>query len=496
MKNKSVYKSKIFTYALIVIVFSLNIISVNAASASSSMSSTSFNVGESATLNLYINDPQGMIEATVKTTGVLRVNGSTTYKVAESVNSVSLKITATGVGSGQVIVDGFALDLNMDDYSLSRTFNIKVNPKPTAKPSNPGTGQGLGTGSYNSDVPKDETVNKETDEERKARELEERKKVPLIKNVKVSSESNRLKGEVVSELNTEDSKFEYGFTLPRGVDAFKLDLTPLNDKVKLDYKQMYKLDAGHDKVDIIVKATDGEISQEFKFQVKKSAESKVAYSFGDRKYTLFNDEILNKNLKEYGFEYKKIENAKDAFDHYFEFNGNRFVLVVDDENNAKWLMIDEKKNVIDEVFIVSDKDKNVTVLVNEMLNEEDDRTYGGNRYEKLEVSLAKDFTDFGFDFVFNNEVYGWINDDNSLFTHAVLKTNNRRLVYLDHDGKSEVAYVAFDRNFDSPYLYGLIGFGGLMMVGFISSLVVIRKRNKQINHLLNRRSTIEVQEVQ
>ena len=475
---------------------------VEAASSSISGPGTIY-VGEQGYISINTNAPGGFFQSniSVKSGSTASINGKNTLLVdtgmdekASPSGSYLIKGVSEGVTVFSVSVEGS--DLNGNKFSDTKTITVTVkNRPPISRPNNENsssqTGQGLDDGAYNSDLPKGES-----EEERKARELEERKKVPLIKNVKISSESNRLKGEVVSELNTEDSKFEYGFTLPRGVDAFKLDLTPLNDKVKLDYKQMYKLDAGHDKVDIIVKATDGEISQEFKFQVKKSAESKVAYSFGDRKYTLFNDEILNKNLKEYGFEYKKIENAKDAFDHYFEFNGNRFVLVVDDENNAKWLMIDEKKNVIDEVFIVSDKDKNVTVLVNEVLDEEDDRTYGGNRYEKLEVSLAKDFTDFGFDFVFNNEVYGWINDDNSLFTHAVLKKNNRRLVYLDHDGKSEVAYVAFDRNFDNPYLYGLIGFGILMTVGFISSLVVIRKRNKQINHLLNRRSTIEVQEVQ
>lgn len=452
------------------------------------------NVGDSVTITINHDDNHSF-------TGELIVSGAASGSIKNFASGpgaqMSITVKANKAGTINAQFTGKAADFyNFTPINVSASKTIKV----VQKPSSSG-----GSSTNNSSIPSrtpdmtphaPEAPKKETEAEIKARELEARKKVPLIKNVKVSSESNRLKGEVVSELNTEGSKFDYNFTLPRGVDAFKLDLTPLNDKVKLDYKQMYKLDAGHDKVDIIVKATDGEISQEFKFQVKKSAESKVAYSFGDKKYTLFNDEILNRNLKEYGFEYKKIENAKDAFDHYFEFNGNRFVLVVDDENNAKWLMIDEKKNVIDEVFIVSDKDKNVTVLVNEMLNEEDDRTYGGNRYEKLEVSLAKDFTDFGFDFVFNNEVYGWINDDNSLFTHAVLKKNNRRLVYLDHDGKSEVAYVAFDRNFDSPYLYGLIGFGILMTVGFISSLVVIRKRNKQINHLLNRRSAITVEEVQ
>ena len=486
---------KVYSLILLMVLFIFtSTLTVNAAPSISLGGPSTVNVGDNVTITINHDDNHSF---TGKLTISGAASGSLDYASGPGANSITVK--ATKSGNITASFSGRAADLvNFKPVNVSASKTIKVVERQSSS----------GSGSNNSPTPSipdrtpdmsphaPEAPKKETEEEIKARELESRKKIPLIRNVKISSESNRLKGEVVSELNTEGSKFDYNFTLPRGVDAFKLDLTPLNDKVKLDYKQMYKLDAGHDKVDIIVKATDGEISQEFKFQVKKSAESKVAYSFGDKKYTLFNDEILNRNLKEYGFEYKKIENAKDAFDHYFEFNGNRFVLVVDDENNAKWLMIDEKKSVIDEVFIVSDKDKNVTVLVNEVLDEEDDRTYGGNRYEKLEVSLAKDFTDFGFDFVFNNEVYGWINDDNSLFTHAVLKKNNRRLVYLNHDGKSEVAYVAFDRNFDSPYLYGLIGFGGLMMVGFISSLVVIRKRNKQINHLLNRRSTIEVQEVQ
>ncbi|NMA74674.1 MAG: hypothetical protein GX963_11045, partial [Bacteroidales bacterium] len=255
---------------------------------------SSVKVGETVKVTVSVSDPNQnySVKLNISASGAAR--GSDILLSDGGNSSKTLTLTPSSTGSINISVNGDwaqnAPPFTESTYKNGKTITVvsssnSSNSGGSSTPSRPGTGEGLGTGSYNSDVPKDETVNKETEEERKARELEERKKVPLIKSIKVYSESERLKGEVVSEVNTEDSKFEYGFTLPRGVDAFKLDLTPLNDKVKLDYKQMYKLDAGHDKVDIIVKATDGEISQEFKFQVKKSAESKVAYSFGDRKYT-------------------------------------------------------------------------------------------------------------------------------------------------------------------------------------------------------------------
>lgn len=477
-------QKNIFKLLLLVMMFIsvfANFTKVEAATASSSMSKTTFTEGQTATLTLKISDPNGMIEATITSTGVIRVDGSTSITVQSMTNTATVTVSAVGQGTGKVMVNGFGVDTDMNKQSLNKEFNITVSPKTTSGGSN--NNSGGNTGTYNPEMPKGET-----EAEKKARELAERQKKPLIENISIISESTRLKGETLLEDKPSESKFDYAFELPRGVDAFKLDLVPIADDVVLEYTQMYKLDAGHDKVEIVVRASQDEVEQEFKITVKKAPESKAVYTVGQGSYRFLNDELLDKVISKYGFEVVYFDEDVDKTDYYYQYGENKLVLVYGDNGEGKWLLIDGNRNVLNEVLIVVDGEDKVTLLIDKVLEEDDKRTYGGRRYGPIVVLVDNDFYNLDYGLNFATDIKGWEHDLDSYFTHAIDLNGDEKLVYLDKQGHTEVAYVAFDNqgvSLDGMVMPVIAGVSGISSIGL---LIYSRKQSRKISKLLRRRS--------
>lgn len=421
------------------------------------------------------------------------ISGPTSYTSSQDDPSkITLTFKALKVGNATVTVedrssensDGVLLNISQNPISISVTKKPSSGGNDSGGGSSGGnTGEGLGSGTYNPSLPKGES-----EEERKARELEARRKIPLVESIEIISEATRLKGESLGVIETKENTFEYAMVLPRGVDAFKLDLKAIEDSVKLDYTQMYKLDAGHDKVEVRAKATQDEIEQTFIITITKAVESDRVYHFNGIDYRLLNDEILHKTFTDHGLSVHYFDEEKDKTDYYYMVGKNRLILVYDGDNNGKWLLIDESRTVLREVLMVSDKDDNLTLVVNETLAEDDNRTFGGRRYRAIEVELSDVFTDFGYGLNFVNETSGWENDLNSIFTHAIDDEGELRLIYLNDRGESEVAYVAFDEqgfSLDNMVMPVIAGISGISSLGL---LVYNRKQEKRIKDLLKRRN--------
>lgn len=374
-----------------------------------------------------------------------------------------------------------SMGYDSEEYlTATASAQITVVEKSSSGSDNTGGGN---TGTYNPEMPKGET-----EAEKKARELAERQKKPLIENISIISESTRLKGETLLEDKPSENKFDYAFELPRGVDAFKLDLVPIADDVVLEYTQMYKLDAGHDKVEIVVRASQDEVEQEFKITVKKAPESKAVYTVGQGSYRFLNDELLDKVISKYGFEVVYFDEDVDKTDYYYQYGENKLVLVYGDNGEGKWLLIDGNRNVLNEVLIVVDGEDKVTLLVDKVLEEDDKRTYGGRRYGPIVVPVDNDFYNLDYGLNFATDIKGWEHDLDSYFTHAIDLNGDEKLVYLDKQGHTEVAYVAFDNqgvSLDGMVMPVIAGVSGISSIGL---LIYSRKQSKKISNLLSRRS--------
>ncbi len=472
---------KLFKIFLLSIIFTLSTAKVSAAAFS--VSSSASTVSPGGTFNVNISFPgEGKFSVAVSN-GTITSSSSFWYPDTKQVtvkagNSGTVKVTVTAVD----ITNSNTLE-QIENQSVSVSVNIKQSTNSGGNTGGSDNTGGGNTGTYNPEMPKGET-----EAEKKARELAERQKKPLIENISIISESTRLKGETLLEDNPSESKFDYAFELPRGVDAFKLDLVPIADDVVLEYTQMYKLDAGHDKVEIVVRASQDEVEQEFKITVKKAPESKAVYTVGQGSYRFLNDELLDKVISKYGFEVVYFDEDVDKTDYYYRYGESKLVLVYGDNGEGKWLLIDGNRNVLNEVLIVVDGEDKVTLLVDKVLEEDDKRTYGGRRYGPIVVPVDNDFYNLDYGLNFATDIKGWEHDLDSYFTHAIDLNGDEKLVYLDKQGHTEVAYVAFDNqgvSLDGMVMPVIAGVSGISSIGL---LIYSRKQSRKISKLLRRRS--------
>ncbi len=421
------------------------------------------------------------------------ISGVTSYtSSADDPARMTFTYTAKKVGTATITLTDLASEA--DDGTLLNMNGNKVTVTVSPKPStNPGGGSGSGGGSgtadpgnniYNPELPKAETP-----EEKAARELEAKMKIPVVSSIEIFSEATRLKGKLVGSVETKENTFEYGLVLPRGVNAFKLIMNPTNDDVDMDYTQMYKLDNGHDKVEVRVKASEGEVEQTYIINVTMADESDVSYQVGDESYTFLNDALLDALFKPYGFEVTYFED-EDALDYYYQYGENKLVLVSNDAGEAKWLLIDEDKTVLHEVILVSDDDHVVMVVDQELDLEEGvlSPTYGGNPYTLLDMPSLDVFTEFGMDLNFKTQAHGWVNDEESLFTHVIDENGEVRLAHINMNGEGEIAYVAFDvqKVSNEILIYQVVS--GVLGALVLTMVFVYRRKAKQFNELFRRRS--------
>ncbi len=479
-------KKILTTICAVVLMVLFTTINVVAAPSVSLSGPRSVTVGDSVTITIS-NDSSGKYSLT----GTVTVSGASSGSLVVALNAAgsnTVNVNASKTGTINVSFKGeYALnEAPFTPGSVTKSLTITVKEKPSTGGGNTGGSDNTGggnTGTYNPEMPKGET-----EAEKKARELAERQKKPLIENISIISESTRLKGETLLEDNPSVSKFDYAFELPRGVDAFKLDLVPIADDVVLEYTQMYKLDAGHDKVEIVVRASQDEVEQEFKITVKKAPESKAVYTVGQGSYRFLNDELLDKVISKYGFEVVYFDEDVDKTDYYYQYGENKLVLVYGDNGEGKWLLIDGNRNVLNEVLIVVDGEDKVTLLIDKVLEEDDKRTYGGRRYGPIVVLVDNDFYNLDYGLNFATDIKGWEHDLDSYFTHAIDLNGDEKLVYLDKQGHTEVAYVAFDNqgvSLDGMVMPVIAGVSGISSIGL---LIYSRKQSRKISKLLRRRS--------
>lgn len=475
---------------------------VDAAAGVSISAPGTVNVGESVKITLS-NDPSGKYALT----GTLSVSGAASGALeialpSSGSESITVKANNTGTIDIKFSGDSALTQPPFTPEKVSRTATTNVVSPSSGGNSRPND-TGENTGQYNPDLPKGETeaekaerlkreaeAKEKSEEEKKKAEAEKLEKTPLIESIGIVSESVRLKGENVLNVESKYDTFDYKITLPRNVDAFKLDLKPTSKDVKLTYDQMYKLDAGHDKVQVKVLAEKDEIKQEFTLSIHRYSDSDILLAAEGGEYHLLVDSMIDAKLEKLGIGKVLVDKKKSDL-YYYEYETIKFALTYDNDNIAHWFLSDDKGQLSTEVFVFLDSNDTPRFIVNSMLV--DPGTLNENKYQEQAFKLSDDIVSLDESLQFNNKIMAWKYDDESMITHELMPQSFAEkadkpmyeMVYVNESGKIVTAFVNFDV-VDQNMMYLAMILGAAFVLILIIFLVYWRSTNKKINKILSR----------
>ena len=444
-------KKRKITYMILFLILIILPINVYAASISSSINKTSIEVGGTAVITVSVSDSKGMLQ--------LKVSNSPNVKVSDKdivsmENKVQIKVTGVSAGKGSVTISGFGAVDAENRLNINKTYNITVSNKSTSKPKPP-TSKPSTPKAPQLDNTEQE---KKTVEELEKEELAQRMKTPLIKEIDIISNSQRLKGKSILSIKPESQKFEYSGELPGNIDNISLKISTIKDDVELEYQPNITIEKDKDSIEFVIKATQDKLVQEFKITLKKPEKSNFQIKEGNKALELIVDSYMDKAMEELGFEKVFINEEDPALGFYFSLDKKNYIIAADKENNGYIYLLDEKNNPVKEVFLVSNKDKKVFMLVNEVLGENDKRLLKGNPYEEQEITISKLLTDSDPTIKFNNKINGWVYDEDAIITHGLVGKEGSELVYMDSLSNVKSAFVQFDEIQKIPS--DIIKFGG------------------------------------
>lgn len=425
-------------FVALILTFTLNLVFVNTVGAAQkvniSVSNHTIEVGQSIDLkfNYDVNKYELFFNVVANNKNV-SLNNTSYYQGAniKAKGEKPGKTTFTIKGTDGVGVNGD----DIFDALAQGSFTITVVEKSASKPK--------------TNTPKPPQLDnteeeKKTAEELEKEELEKRMKTPLIKEIDVISNSERLKGKSLLSFKPESQKFEYSGDLPRNIDKINLKINTIKDDVKLDYPQNITIDKGKDSVEFVIKATQDKLVQEFKIELKTPEKSSFQIKDGTRKLELLVDPYLDTAMEELGFEKGFINKEEPSKGFYYTMDKNNYIIAADEENNGYVYLLDEKNNPVQEVFLVSNKDNKVSMLVNKTLEEGDERLLNENSYNEHEITISKLLTDIDPTIQFNNKINGWLYDEEAIITHGLVSNDETELVYMDSLSNVKSAFVKFD----------------------------------------------------
>ncbi len=463
---KSIKKKKI---TILVVLMLLLSVSVVYASSGQATVTSNLTVGQKGSIKISAKAPGGFFQGTVSVgdNSVIKVDSTRIWAdsgESQTANpSQTISLTGLKVGKSTVKVDFKGESLSGEKFSFNKTFTVNVTAKATTLPKAPQL---------------DDTEREKKEAEKKLKEeLAKRMKTPLITDIEIISNSDRLSGEKVGEIKPESEKFNYETSLPRNIDNIKLKVSTIKDDVEIKYDENLVFKPGEDSLEFVIKATQDRLEQEFKIKLNKPEKSTFLPSKDGKTYELIVDSLLDKSMEDLGFE-KILMNEEDpSAGFYYSLDSNNYILAIDKENKGYVFLIDEKNNIVKEVLLVSNPKNKASILVNEVLPEDDSRLLNSNEYIEHEVEISKLITDLDKSIEFNNKINGWLYEE-ALITHGLDSEGKADLVHLDSQNNMKFAFIEFDQPLDKSsklISYGGYGLWALSLIIFIVYVVKTKK---------------------
>ena len=404
-----------------------------------------------------------------------------THCIASANTSTTFTVKA-GNTSGAVYVSGTGVGLrSFDEFEFSAGANISISTPESGNSGTSGNSNNEGARpphSGNQIEEEKEAIKTETpeekeerleklkkeEEEQKKEELEAAKKVPLVSSINVISDSDKLKGEVLTEIKTEADKFDYEYTLPRRVDAFKLDL---KSDATLDYVKDHKFAEGENEKKIAVKAKNEDFDQTINVVIKRNVDKFVERKVGDKSLAVYDDELLDKLMADKGFERKTFKDG-DVEIAFFSKGKVNIQLLVDDKNQAQWYLLNDKNQPVEPLAMYLGKDGAVLFIL-EAKEEMRKETLHGKKYETKSRDLGKEFANIDKELKIENKYGAWEFAEGEI-VWAMNENLEEDLYHISNDGKIKAAVVAFDQ-VDEKMKTVAIG-TSVGLVGLIASNIV------------------------
>lgn len=416
----------------------------------------SVNVGQSITVNVTVNaDVDASFDLVVSASGA--ASGSANWAPGSRAESKSFTFPTDAVGTATISVSGEGADwVNFNTFSVyGRTSVNVVDPNANTggpdkeKPGSENNGNQNTNNSSNGGnltIPDEEKTPEQLAEEKAAEEAkakEDAQKNPLISSFNIISNNEKKFGETLSDIPTAVDTWEYEYKLPKRIDSVLLDVKSVSETTTLTFDKEQKFAEGEKTKDIVIRAVDGEITQEYKLKLTRDDSEPVKVNVGDKTATLYDDEALDKLMTEYGFTKEAIDQNGTASFAY-QKDAMKLQLLTDEKQNAQWLALD-KTNAAKTVVYPVLQDEGKMYLLTAPNPEMAKQTYGGVAVTPKDLDFKK-FEGVDSSLKFDKQVSVWnLEGESGMIVNGMQTTDSEpRLYHLDNTQKLTPAFVAFD----------------------------------------------------
>ena len=335
------------------------------------------------------------------------------------------------------------------------------------------------SGTYNPNLPIAETPAEKAArlEQEEADRLKKEQSTPLIESIEIVSNSDKRKDKVLETLLPEFELFDFEYVLPTFIDNVKFNVKPVGDDVTVLVEPEYSIS---ESSTIVIKATKGEITQEYKITVSPNADALIKTDKG----IVYQDDLLNQKFVDLGFELKEIEIAGNASTMFTKGLLNLH-MIMNDERKVEFHRLDENGVSLDEGQIILD-DSSVYFVGTEL--PEEIKTYKlyneGVKNIPLQIPEFLAEVDESLSIASNTE--GWEYEEGSVF-YALNEELSTNYIRTTSENKVDIIVVAFDKigKMDSIVLYGVMILITLLLTittWFIVYYIRTKKRFKMMSH--------------
>lgn len=443
--------------ALSLVFLMMSVLPVFALSGSARVSGPgSVNVGQSITVSVTVNaDVDASFDLVVSASGA--ASGFAKWAPGSRGENYSFTFPTHDVGTATISVSGEGADwVNFNTFYVSGGTtvdvidpNVNTGGPDKEKPGSENNGNQNTNNSSNGGnltIPDEDKTPEQLAEEKAAQEAkakEDAQKNPLISSFNIISNNEKKFGETLSDIPTAVDTWEYEYKLPKRIDSVLLDVKSVSETTTLTFDKEQKFAEGEKTKEVVIRAVDGEITQEYKLKLTLDDSEPVKVNVGDKTATLYDDEALDKLMTEYGFTREVIDQNGTASFAY-QKDAMKLQLLTDEKQNAQWLALD-KTNAAKTVVYPVLQDEGKMYILTAPNPEMAKQTYGGVAVTPTDLDFKK-FEGVDSSLKFEKQVSVWnLEGESGMIVNGMQTTDSEpRLYHIDNTQKLTPAFVAFD----------------------------------------------------
>lgn len=423
------------TVKLLIIVFMTFLFikptNVYAASAGFSTANRTVTVGDSFTVTLSINPDQRSAyqvginisgSAISQTGGTNGLSEDTDSKKSETYN---FKADSVGTATISLNSDSMISELVGDfkSSSLSASITITVVAKTVTPPTNP-------TNPTNPSTP---TTPEEPEEVETA----------LISAVEITSNSTKQKGEKLTSLEVSLDKKEAAYTLPERIDSFTVNAVKASEGATLTYDTEYTFAANESTKTVTIVATEGDYNQTYTITITKTASTQINVSVDSSDMNVYSDSRLDSFAESLGLT-KTDVTINGVATSMFVISDIKLLLVVDADNNAYWVMLNDDNTVFTKVDLIYFEGYVTPFISKAVAEENQSKTLHQESLSSYEFTVSDLVKNIDTDLNFTSVIQGW-RYNNGYVVYGEYNGHTDYYFYNSETNAIQLAVVAFDQ---------------------------------------------------